>query len=75
MKKKLLLFALFSGLFCFHSFGQNNPVENLTWSQSYVYMHNFFELDWDEPATPHDELIGYNVYRNDELYRFQTDNL
>ena len=72
MKTKLLIFVFFIA-FIFNSFGQNNPVENLTWSQSYENMHNFFQLNWDEPLQPHNELIGYNIYRNDELYRFQTE--
>ncbi|SRX75404.1 T9SS type A sorting domain-containing protein [Aequorivita antarctica] len=60
-------------LFTFQSFGQINPVLNLTWEQSYIFPNNIFELAWEEPASPHDELIGYNVYREDELYRFQTE--
>lgn len=55
------------------SFGQNNPIENLTWSQSYENMNNYFQLSWEEPAQPHNELLGYNIYRNNELYRFQTE--
>lgn len=72
MKTKLLIFGFF---ICsiFNSIGQNNPVENLTWSQTYENMHNFFQLNWDEPTQPHNEIIGYNIYRNNELYRFQTD--
>lgn len=60
-------------IFGSHSFGQNNPVENLTWAQWYQYPQNFFELRWEEPAQPHGELLGYNVYRNGELFRFQTE--
>lgn len=60
-------------LFTLQSFGQINPVLNLTWEQIYVSPYNYFELAWDEPESPHDELIGYNVYREDELYRFQTE--
>jgi hypothetical protein len=68
-----LLLPLFLLSFISISFGQNNPVENVTWSQSYVSPNNFFELQWDEPLQPHDALIGYNIYRNNELYRFQTE--
>lgn len=64
----LLIFTAFGSL------GQNNPVENLTWAHWYEYPNNFFELTWEEPAQPHGELAGYNVYRNNELYRFQTQN-
>ena len=55
------------------SFGQNNPVQNLTWWQTYVSPHNFFQLQWTSPALPHNQLLGYNIYRNGELYRFQTE--
>ncbi|WP_333600881.1 T9SS type A sorting domain-containing protein [Flavobacterium sp.] len=72
MKTKLLFFLFFIA-FMFSAFGQNNPVENLTFSQSYEYPNNFFELNWEEPAQPHNELLGYNIYRNDELFRFQTE--
>jgi hypothetical protein len=65
--------SVFLVSFVCHSYGQTNPVQNLTFSQSYENMHNLFQLTWEEPAQPHDELIGYNIYRNDELYRFQTD--
>ncbi len=60
-------------LFTLQATGQINPVLNLTWEQTYVSPYNYFELAWDEPESPHDELIGYNVYREDELYRFQTE--
>lgn len=72
MKKNtfLLLFIL---AIVSKSFGQNNPIENLTWSQSYENMHNYFQLSWEEPVQPHNELLGYNIYRNNELYRFQTE--
>lgn len=74
MKSSALILALLITLvFNSVSFGQNNPVENLTWSQTYEYPNNFFELQWEVPAEPHDEIIGYNIYRNDELYRFQTE--
>lgn len=55
--------------------GQMNPVQNLTWEHFYDSDNydNVFQLDWQEPESPHDELIGYNIYRNDELYRFQTE--
>jgi hypothetical protein len=72
MKRKILQSCLFV-LFQVGAFAQINPVENLTWSHWYEYPRNYFELSWDEPAQPHGELIGYNVYRNNELYRFQTE--
>ena len=54
-------------------FAQLNPVQNLSWMHYYDYPNNFFALQWEAPTQPHDELLGYNVYRNNELYRFQTE--
>lgn len=70
--KKLLLFAFYIA-FTIIATAQNNPVQNLTWYQTYQMPNNFFELKWDAPASPHNELLGYNIYRNGELYRFQTE--
>ena len=72
MNKKVFLFVFILAIVS-KSFGQNNPIQNLTWSQSYENMHNYFQLNWEEPAQPHNELLGYNIYRNNELYRFQTE--
>ena len=74
MKTITLTIGLFL-LFTFQSSGQINPVLNLTWEQWYDFPNNYFELAWNEPETPHDELIGYNVYRENELYRFQTETV
>ena len=53
------------------TFGQLNPVKNLSCSHNYVVPYNCYHLSWQEPdATPNDSVIGYNIYRNDELYRF-----
>jgi hypothetical protein len=73
MAKKILLLTFLIGSINFNLFGQNNPVENLTWDQYYEFPNNFFQLNWEEPIQPHNELIGYNIYRNNELYRFQTE--
>jgi hypothetical protein len=70
MKTTVFAFLL---LFSFEVFGQTNPVQNLTWEQWYEYPHNYFSMQWDEPAQPHDEIIGYAIYRNTELYRIQTE--
>ena len=72
MKKNNLYLVIFA-IFIVKSFGQINPVQNLTWSQEYISPHNNFYLNWEEPLQPHDLLVGYNVYRNGELYRFQTE--
>lgn len=54
---------------------QANPVRNLEWNHFYDSDHynNVFSLSWEEPESPHDELIGYNIYREDELYEFQPE--
>lgn len=72
MKKSFLfIFAVFT---YYLGFGQTNPVQNLQWSHYYDYSNyrNIFSLYWNEPETPHNELIGYNIYRGNELYKFQT---
>jgi hypothetical protein len=40
-----------------------------------VCPNNFFRLTWEPPSASQDTLIGYNVYREDELYRFQTETI
>ncbi|MFT3795496.1 T9SS type A sorting domain-containing protein [Flavobacterium sp.] len=52
--------------------GQMNPVNNLNHWQQYLTPNNFYELSWEEPTAPHDELLGYNIYRENELYLFHT---
>ncbi len=69
--KKVLILVLYT--FITPLFAQLNPVQNLSWMHYYDYPNNFFELQWEAPAQPHDELLGYKVYRNNELYRFQTE--
>ena len=73
MKNITLILTIFLISFI-DSFGQINPVQNLTWEAEYVFPNNYFTLAWDEPILPHNELLGYNIYREDELYRFQTEN-
>ena len=73
MKNITLILTIFLISFI-DAFGQINPVQNLTWEHEYVFQHNYFTLAWDEPILPHNELVGYNVYRENELYRFQIEN-
>ena len=73
MKKITLTFVFFLA-FIFNSLGQVSPVSNLVWEQTYNFGYYTFGLSWDAPPTPHDELIGYNIYRDNELFRFQTQN-
>ena len=73
--KKSLLF-LFAFFIYTLGFGQTNPVQNLEWVSWHDfpnYQYNKYGLSWQEPKTPHNELIGYNIYRENELYRFQTN--
>ena len=72
MKKSLLILIL--SITINFSFGQNNPVQTLTWDHYYDYTNfrNIYSLSWQEPETPHSALIGYNIYRGSELYKFQT---
>lgn len=52
---------------------QTNPVINLSWESQYDFGNYHFVLQWEQPQTPHDEILGYNIYRDDELYRFQQE--
>ncbi len=70
MKKQILLFTI---LIVFKSsFGQLNPINNLEWNHWYICPNNYFELSWDLPNPSQDTLVGYNIYRETDLYRFQT---
>ncbi len=73
MKKMTFLMTLIS--VALSTLGQLKPVSNLTWSQTYVYPNNYFKLTWHSPSMPHDTLVGYNVYRDSILFRFQTDTI
>ena len=71
--KKITILIAFLVAFVINTNGQINPIRNLTYSQTYQTPHTFFELNWEEPEQPHDLLIGYNIYRGKEFYRFQTE--
>lgn len=71
MRKLLLSFV--SLFFICQSFAQLNQIDSLDWDHWYVYPTNLFSLQWSQPAASADTLIGYNIYRNDSLYRFQTE--
>jgi hypothetical protein len=70
--KKLTFIILISALIQ-SSFGQINPINNLEWDHWYITPNNYFELSWDLPDPSQDTLIGYNIYRETELYKFQTE--
>lgn len=54
---------------------QLNPPQNVEWGQNHddSSYDNSFSLLWDEPEQPHDDLIGYNIYQEDNLYKFVTN--
>lgn len=71
--KKYFLF-IFTIIACNLVVSQTNPVQNLNWYHTHIFPYNnIFSLSWQEPETPRNELIGYNIYRGNELYRFQTE--
>jgi len=72
MKKLIFIIATFAVVQS--SFGQLNPINNLEWDHWYVTPNNYFVLSWDNPDPSQDTLVGYNIYRNAELYRFQIDD-
>ncbi|MCK4678052.1 MAG: T9SS type A sorting domain-containing protein [Bacteroidales bacterium] len=71
--KKLTLTIIIGMTVILQSFGQLNPINNLEWNHWYICPNNYFILSWDFPDPSLDTLIGYNIYRDTELYRFQTE--
>ena len=59
-------------------FAQLNPIQNLYYHMSYQLgntfcpSYNCFTLTWEEPIASNDSVIGYNIYKNQELYRFTS---
>jgi len=74
MKKITLLLTIIL-IASLQSFCQLNPINNLYWNHWYVCPNNYFILTWGTPDPGSDTLMGYNVYRNNELYRFQTETI
>lgn len=70
MKKITTILFFFSTIY---ATSQINPVENLIWNQWYYGFENYFNLEWEEPEQPHDNIIGYNVYRENDFFIFTTD--
>ena len=66
------ILIVFLATFFGNIFAQINPVLNFQGTQWYQSPNNYFNFSWDEPAQPHDVIIGYNVYQDNNLYRFQT---
>ena len=51
-----------------------NPINNLYFLPWYIMPNNYFMLNWSPPnPSTTDTLVGYNIYRDNVLYRFQTD--
>ena len=55
------------------SFAQLNPIQNLDLDHWYIYPNNYFILSWEEPDPSEDTLMGYNVYRENDLYCFTSE--
>ena len=73
MKNSRIALTLFVMTISFTSFAQLNPIKSLYWHHWYDMPCNFYELSWAKPDTSlTDTLVGYNIYRNNVLYRFQT---
>ena len=78
MKKFMFLFIC-KLFFISQIFGQLNPIKNLVFKQQHIMFSscpgfNCIELTWNQPdISVNDNLTGYNIYRNDILWRFQTD--
>lgn len=76
---KKMLWIAFLALCCSQGLrAQLNPVDTLIFEQGYSFgsycpSYNCFNLYWTEPATGNDTLVGYNIYRDSEFYRF-TNN-
>jgi len=67
MKTAILSFSIIL-FFNFNSISQINPIQNLEWTHWYEFGNNFFKLEWDEPEEPHDEIVGYNIYQENDLF-------
>lgn len=73
MKKTYILLFLTLTVICATK-GQVNPINNLKWDHTYEYPNNCFNLSWTEPdSSLTDTLVGYNIYRDNNLYTFTTD--
>jgi hypothetical protein len=53
---------------------QFNPINSLQFNHWYICPNNYFDLHWESPNPSFDTLMGFNIYRNSDLYIFQTEN-
>lgn len=76
---KLFLTSTLLFLFFSNVFAQLNPISGLSIHHTYEYGsycpgYNCFTLTWNQPeVSENDTLIGYNIYKDAELWRFQDD--
>jgi hypothetical protein len=69
--KKTLVFLLLVSLFFPDTKAQFNPVRDLAFTHTYIMPYNCFSLSWSPPDTsPSDTLVGFNIYRDSELFMF-----
>lgn len=74
ISRAILMFFLLS--VSLTGYSQLNPIRNLNWQQWYDYPNNFYRLKWSPPETSiTDTLVGYNIYRDNMLYRFYSDTI
>lgn len=74
ISRAILMFFLLS--VSLTGYSQLNPIRNLNWQHWYNYPNNFYKLQWSPPETSlTDTLVGYNVYRDNMLYRFYSDTI
>ncbi|MDD2965325.1 MAG: hypothetical protein PHQ65_12675 [Bacteroidales bacterium] len=69
--KKIFTY-LFFVLAGYSTFAQLEPVSNLIWHHTYSFPYNYLDLSWGAPQPTKATLTGYNVYCQNELYRFQV---
>lgn len=73
MKKLILTALLFLGLIL-PGVAQLNPVTDLYLEQDYSFQFgNSLYMSWQVPEPSSNTLVGYNVYRDAEFYRFQEE--
>ncbi len=71
--KKITILIIFAFFSLMESFGQISPVENLYYNGWYAEGSQQFELAWEPPTPSDNSLVGYNIYRGNEFYGFQTE--
>lgn len=81
MRNLKLIIAILMLSATFASFGQINPINDLYYQQTYSFQNyncpdfNCFELSWTPPDSSNDTLLGYNIYRDTELWIFTEETV